>query len=39
MEFLEIKRRLPDCKGIEQMKRLILNKISTKEKVIGLWID
>ena len=39
IEFLENKIRLPDCKVIEEMNRLGLNKISSKENVIGLGID
>ena len=34
IEFLENKRGLPDCKVIEEMNRLGLNKIHLKEKEI-----
>ena len=39
IEFLEKKIGLPDCKFFEEMNKLGLNKISSKEKEIGLWID
>ena len=38
-DFVENKIRLPDCKVIEEMNRLGLNKVSSKEKEIGLWIE
>ena len=36
IEFSEKKIRLPDSIG---MNRLGLNKLSSKENVVGLWID
>ena len=38
IEFLRNKLGLPDCKVLEEMNRLGLNKNHLKEKVIGLWI-
>ena len=39
IELLENEIGLPDCKDIGENRRLGLNKISSKRKVIGLWID
>ena len=38
IEFLEKEIGLPDSKVIEEMNKLGLSKISSTEKVIGLWI-
>ena len=39
ISFLENKIGVTDDKVIEEMKRLDLDKITDKEKIIGLWID
>ena len=39
VEILEKKIGEPDCKVIEEMNRVGLKKISSEEKVIGIWID
>ena len=39
ISFLENKIVVTDDKVIEEMKRLDLDKITDKEKIIGLWID
>ena len=39
MKLLEKKIGLPDCKVIEEMNRLVINKTSSKrKKLIGLWV-
>ena len=39
IETLENDIGLPDCEVIEEMNKLGLNKMSSEEKEMGLWID